>query len=128
MPLSCKCMTAARLFALVIGPCLLAVAGPSRAQTIACQPERSAYVLGTSAVSSGAAAAPVLKGEPPASESEVGSPSPAPASTAPDEVGWHLVASPYLWFPGVHGTVGVGAATPAYMRARGICSRIFASD
>jgi hypothetical protein len=101
-------MTTVRLFALVIGTLLLAAAGSSRAQTTPSQPERSIYVLETSAVSSGAAAAPVLTAQPPASESEVGSPNPAPASTAADEVGWHLVATPYLWFPGVHGTVGVG--------------------
>jgi hypothetical protein len=28
------------------------------------------------------------------------------ASTSPDDQ-WHLSVSPYLWFPGVHGTVGV---------------------
>jgi hypothetical protein len=100
-------MTTGRLFALVIGPLLLAAAGPSRAQTIPSQPERGTYVLAISGVSSGAAATP-LTGKPPASEEQVGSPNSAPASTAADEVGWHLVVSPYLWFPGVHGTVGVG--------------------
>jgi len=99
-------MTTGRLFALVIGPLLLAAAGPSRAQTISSQPERGPYVLGISGVSSGAAATP-LTGQPPASEEQVGSPNPAPASTAADEAGWHLVVSPYLWFPGVHGTVGL---------------------
>lgn len=87
-------------------PLLLAAAGPSRAQTIPSQPERGTYVLGISGVSSGATATP-LTAKPPASEEQVGSPNPAPASTAADEVGWHLVVSPYLWFPGVHGTVGV---------------------
>jgi hypothetical protein len=100
-------MTTGRLFALVIGPLLLAAAGPSRAQTIPSQPERGTYVLAISGVGSGAAATP-LTGKPPASEEQVGSPNSAPASTAADEVGWHLVVSPYLWFPGVHGTVGVG--------------------
>jgi hypothetical protein len=31
-------------------------------------------------------------------------PAPAPASAADDA--WHFSLSPYLWFPGVHGTVG----------------------
>jgi hypothetical protein len=36
--------------------------------------------------------------------------SPAPANPAPsamDDTGWHLELSPYLWFAGAHGTVGV---------------------
>src|SRR5262249_4802831 len=29
----------------------------------------------------------------------------------PDDKGWHLDVSPYLWFPGTHGTVGVRGRT-----------------
>ncbi len=32
--------------------------------------------------------------------------SPATGSTANAEEGWHLAITPYLWFPGMHGTVG----------------------
>jgi len=32
--------------------------------------------------------------------------SPATGSAANAEEGWHLAITPYLWFPGVHGTVG----------------------
>lgn len=33
----------------------------------------------------------------------------AQASTADQSDGWHFTVSPYLWFPGVHGTVGADA-------------------
>jgi hypothetical protein len=32
--------------------------------------------------------------------------SPATGSTTNAEEGWHLAITPYLWFPGMHGTVG----------------------
>jgi hypothetical protein len=32
--------------------------------------------------------------------------SPAPAGASSADSGWHLTVAPYLWFPGVHGTVG----------------------
>lgn len=35
-------------------------------------------------------------------------PAPAPSPPAsPDDSGWHFSASPYLWFPGMSGTVGL---------------------
>jgi hypothetical protein len=30
----------------------------------------------------------------------------AQAGTSADDDGWHFAVSPYLWFPGVHGTIG----------------------
>jgi hypothetical protein len=32
--------------------------------------------------------------------------SPATGSIANAEEGWHLGITPYLWFPGMHGTIG----------------------
>ena len=37
--------------------------------------------------------------------------SPAQAGSASDDDKWHFYASPYLWFPGVHGAVGGGGRT-----------------
>ena len=33
-------------------------------------------------------------------------PSAGAQTTSPDENGWHVSFSPYLWFAGIHGTVG----------------------
>jgi hypothetical protein len=41
--------------------------------------------------------------EQPTSGDPAGSPPPQAAKSAPDD-GWHFAVSPYLWFPGVHGT------------------------
>ncbi len=40
----------------------------------------------------------------PTSGDPADAPPPQAAKTVPDD-GWHLAVSPYLWFPGVHGTV-----------------------
>jgi hypothetical protein len=40
----------------------------------------------------------------PTSGDPAGTPPPQAAKTAPDD-GWHLAVSPYLWFPGAHGTI-----------------------
>ena len=42
--------------------------------------------------------APTLNSEPPTSSST--------SKPSPTLDGWHFTASPYLWFPGMHGTVG----------------------
>ncbi|HMH11625.1 MAG TPA: hypothetical protein VK578_00830 [Edaphobacter sp.] len=41
----------------------------------------------------------------------------APQATAADDDNWHLAISPYLWFAGVHGTVGGGGAQVDYQVA-----------
>ena len=40
------------------------------------------------------------------SDAQPQSPSPAQSKSSNDDSNWHVDASPYLWFPGVHGTVG----------------------
>lgn len=38
--------------------------------------------------------------------SEASASAPAPSGTAPADDNWHVSATPYLWFAGVHGTAG----------------------
>jgi len=58
-------------------------------------PEQSSYVLATNDVSTTARAA--------ADPAAIGSPQ---VGLPPEDNGWHVALSPYLWFPGVHGTIG----------------------
>jgi hypothetical protein len=101
MTSNCKFMTHARLLALLISPFLLAGACACRAQAM--PPERSIYVLGANGLDSAAAPASALTDQPPAADPTASSP--APATVEYPE--WHFSVSPYLWFPGVHGTVSV---------------------
>jgi hypothetical protein len=90
------------LFVLVIGLFLLADAGRCRAQ--ARPSSQDDYLLGINGVSSSAAPAPVIPYQPNAADAAASSP-PQVGMTA-DNSGWHFTISPYLWFPGVHGTIG----------------------
>jgi hypothetical protein len=93
-------------YAIFVGLLLLAIANPCRAQ--ATPPLRSVDVLETNDSSSTAAAANLASADQPTGsgvEPASAVPSVAAASTASDS-NWHLVVSPYLWFPGVHGSVG----------------------
>ena len=96
-----------RLFGLVIGLFLLAGGDPCRAQTN--PPQRSICVIGTSGLNLSSSPALSLTDQPPACETEAEAPSAAPAGTATADSDWHFVVAPYLWFPGVHGTVGAGS-------------------
>jgi hypothetical protein len=102
MTSNCKFMTHARLLASLISPFLLAGAS-CRAQAM--PPERTIYVLGANGLDSAAAPASALIDQPPAADPTASSP--APATVEYPE--WHFSVSPYLWFPGVHGTVGAGS-------------------
>ncbi|HLW88968.1 MAG TPA: hypothetical protein VKR57_10785 [Terriglobales bacterium] len=80
---------------------LFAVSSPCGAQTA--PPRSSEYLLGsTSDVDSPAEPIPVAVESPAADQS--GGP-PTASSTAQDDQ-WHFALSPYLYFPGAHGTVG----------------------
>jgi hypothetical protein len=51
------------------------------------------------------------QGQPAATDTQTQTPSaaptpPMPPAPTPDDGGWHLDLSPYLWFAGAHGTVG----------------------
>jgi hypothetical protein len=62
-------------------------------------------VLGTSDVSSTAAPVPAITDQPLAAAPAA--PIPAQVGMKADDDGWHFSVSPYLWLPGVHGTLGV---------------------
>jgi hypothetical protein len=94
--------TTAMLATLVLCLFLLAAARPCSAQ--ATPLPHSEYLLTSNDATS--APNPAMAGEPAADP-----PGPAPqAGTAPvanaNDDQWHLSVSPYLWFPGVHGTIG----------------------
>jgi hypothetical protein len=96
--------------AMFLGLLLLADACPSRAQAI--PPLRSIEVIETNASSStdsmpnpaATAPAPAV-----AAESAAATPSngaAAATAAAASEGDWHFAVSPYLWLPGVHGSIG----------------------
>jgi hypothetical protein len=97
--------------AIFMGLLLLANAGPSRAQAI--PPLRGDDVVETASASSTASAATVAATDPAAPSDALpaaatpatGGSAAAAASTAP-EGDWHFAVSPYLWLPGVHGSIG----------------------
>jgi hypothetical protein len=57
-----------------------------------------------------------ITGEPPAAPTPVPSPPQGggPVDRTSQDDTWHLSVSPYLWFPGVHGTVGVLGDTAGF--------------
>ena len=85
--------------ALFLGMLLLAAADPSRAQ--ATPPNEEAYLLGTNGDNPAAVPSPAIADQSPTVNNALGPPQAGP--TGPDEA-WHFAVSPYLWFPGVHGT------------------------
>jgi hypothetical protein len=82
---------------------LLIGAIPCRAQETLSQ--RSIKAVSTDGTDSAPTLVPAVADQPPAGDTEPASPasSAPPASSAADS-GWHL--APYLWLPGVHGTIG----------------------
>jgi hypothetical protein len=95
-----RLVTAVLFITLVLGLLLLAGAGPSRAQ--ATPPTEEAYLLGTNGDNPVAVPAPAVTGPPPAAETATSGP--PQADTTGANGAWHFAVSPYLWFPGVHGT------------------------
>jgi hypothetical protein len=94
------------VYLLVIGLFLLVAAVPGGAQVRPSQ--RDVSVLGTSALNSGAAPDPRSTDRAVTADISAQSTNrttPQNASAAADS-NWHFVVSPFLWFPGVHGTVG----------------------
>jgi len=94
--------------AIFLGLLLLASARPSHAQ--ATPPARSADVLATNASSSAASTANTSATDAVApSDSASAPPTPNNSDTAASSASdsdWHFTVSPYLWFPGVHGSIG----------------------
>jgi hypothetical protein len=94
-----RLVTTVLFITLVLSLLLLAAAGPSRAQ--ATPRTEEAYLLETNGVNPTAVPLPAITGQPPTADTASGPPQAGP--TGPDNA-WHFAVSPYLWFPGVHGT------------------------
>jgi hypothetical protein len=99
-------VASAAFIAVVIGLFSLMIGGPCGAQVAADQ--HSTDVLFSSSLDS-KTPMPAITEQPPASDTEAAAPA-TPASPQvglpPEDNGWHFAVSPYLWFPGVHGTLG----------------------
>lgn len=111
MPSTKKLITTALFTALTLGVVLFVAVAPSHAQASATSSD-DAYPFGANALKPWVAsdsAVPVafvpdsVTAEQPAAGDPAGAPLPQAAKAAPDDA-WHLSVSPYLWFPGVHGT------------------------
>ena len=92
--------SAAIQFLSVLGLFLLVGATPSRAQ--AARPADDTNVLATSGADTTAVLPAAIIGQPVAADSTTAD-SPQGGGVDPGN-GWHFAVSPYLWFPGVHGT------------------------
>jgi hypothetical protein len=107
MPSSKKLVYTTIFTAFILSLFLFGAAAPCRAQASATTSD-DAYPFGTNAlkpwVTPASAVADPLSTDQPSSGDPAGSPPPQAAKTAPDD-GWHLAVSPYLWFPGAHGTL-----------------------
>jgi len=99
------CMTV--FTALTLGVYLFGAAAPCRAQASAASSD-DAYPFDTNALKPWVTTASVVTDsvstDQPTSGDPASSPPPQAAKSAPDD-GWHLAVSPYLWFPGAHGTI-----------------------
>jgi hypothetical protein len=87
---------------LFLGLFLLAGAGQCRAQITL--PPQNAYLLKPGELNPGTV--PDSASTDHAAAAESSSSVAAQAGTTADDDGWHFAVSPYLWFPGVHGTIG----------------------
>jgi len=87
--------------AVVLSLFLFAVPLSSRAQSIP-PPADDAYLMETHTLNAGAASDSFAAAQPTIAEA-AGPALPHPGTAAADDA-WHLSVSPYLWFPGVHGS------------------------
>jgi hypothetical protein len=97
-----KFVTTTIFAALAFGLSLLAAATPSRAQANS-PTTGDAYPLDSSTLRPWLAPDLDAAAQPAAGD-PASSPPPQASKSSPDDA-WHFAVSPYLWFPGVHGTV-----------------------
>jgi|HubBroStandDraft_6_1064221.scaffolds.fasta_scaffold134011_3 hypothetical protein len=96
--------------AIFLGMLLLANACPCRAQ--AAPAPRGVEVSDAITPNSSSAVAALATASEPSSDAQPGAPTSsaatasAAAASAGSESDWHFVVAPYLWFPGVHGSIG----------------------
>jgi hypothetical protein len=111
MPPTKKLVTTAIFTALTLSLFLFVAVAPSHAQASATSSD-DAYPFGANSlkpwvgadsVAPASVVADSVTAEQPTTGDPATPPLPQAAKTAPDDA-WHLAVSPYLWFPGVHGT------------------------
>lgn len=99
-------MASAGWFAILLGMFALVDTGTCRAQVTPSKHSSDALANNNTHenVATAAASAPVVADQAIASDAEANA---APQVGLPrDDSGWHVVVAPYLWLPGVYGTVG----------------------
>jgi hypothetical protein len=99
-----KVVTTAIFSVGALGVFFLSGAAPCRAQEPASTD--GAYLLGTDSVFANPAVSSETTGQPPSANGAAAVPPPGGITGADDA--WHFAVSPYLWFPGVHGTATGG--------------------
>jgi hypothetical protein len=110
--------TAVTLTTVVLSVFLLVGARPCRAQATSRTGDR--YLLTSNDLDSDAAPDPAVSYElPPADSAGPPSPQGGTAPGAATSEGWHLSVSPYLWLPGVHGTVGAFGRDASFKASAG---------
>jgi hypothetical protein len=88
----------------VLGLILLGAAGSCLAQVSAAQSNTT--LLATNDSTSAALPYPGSVEDSSTSDPQAPSSKSAQSKSSSDDSGWHIAMSPYLWFPGVHGTTG----------------------
>jgi hypothetical protein len=106
MPSKKKLVTTALFTALTLGLLLFAAVAPCRAQASALSSDDS-YPFGTNAlrpwVTPDSVVPDSFATDQPTLSDPASAPLPQANKASPDDA-WHFAVSPYLWFPGVHGT------------------------
>jgi hypothetical protein len=98
---ACGSVASAVCIAVMAGLFSLMIAGRCGAQAVAEQQTTNALV--SDSLESTSTRAPVVADLPTPSDAEAAAPAPPVGEPTSD---WHFAVSPYLWFPGVHGTIG----------------------
>lgn len=101
---STKKLVITAIFTTIVLSLFLLSAAPCRAQANSPSTD-DAYPLGTNALRPWLAPDSDGTGQPAVGDPAASIPAQAKASTASADDAWHFAVSPYLWFPGVHGTV-----------------------
>jgi len=104
MKANCREIHSAVFLGLAIALLLVTIAGPCCAQ--ADRPKTDVDLLESNAAFSDGPAKTAAANESRVPEPAASDPALPQASTLFSDSGWHLVIAPYLWLPGVHGTIG----------------------
>jgi len=99
-----KLATSVALSACGLALSLLVICGPCRGQ--ASQFQSDTNLLTATDFVSGMCSAPGSADHLTCVDAQAQAPNPTPSKAIGDDSNWHIAAAPYLWFPGMHGTVG----------------------